>query len=73
MGLPSLRNHEIRPFPRALGPGLGWLGQPWGWLGQPLAGLAGPWAQGPRAISSFLRLGQPYGLAGLALGPAYWG
>ena len=33
MGLPSLRNHEIRPFPRALGPGAGWAG----------------WALGPRA------------------------
>ena len=58
MGLPSLRNHEIRPFPRAQGPGAGSQGlagaSPWlGWLGpgplgpglfDPSSGCTGPWA-----------------------------
>ena len=43
MGLPSLRNHEIRPFPRAQGPGASSQG-----LAGPAPGWAG-WALGPGA------------------------
>ena len=71
MGLPSLRNHEIRPFPRAQGPGAGSHGlagaSPWlGWLGpgpkgpglfDPSSGCTGP-------------AGPAHGLAGLAQGLA---
>ena len=63
MGLPSLRNHEIRPFPRALGPGLGWLGPAPGWAG---------WALGPRAQGYLILPQAVQALLGLPMGWLGW-
>ena len=70
MGLPSLRNHEIRPFPRAQGPGAGLAG--------PAPGLAGPapgwagWALGPRAQGYLILPQAVQALLGLPMGWLGW-